>query len=63
MVGDRVDHPFGLLRVVLRFVVLALPHAIPVDFSMPRFSSFAIIRGRTDSDDEVPSTISSSSLM
>ena len=34
-----------------------------MDFLTPRFSSFAIIRGSTDSDDDVPSTISSSSLM
>ena len=33
------------------------------DFSQPRFSILAIMRGSTDSDDEVPSTISSSSLM
>ena len=29
----------------------------------PRFSIFSIMRGSTDSEDEVPSTISSSSLM
>ena len=34
-----------------------------VDLVTPRFSIFAIIRGRTDSDDDVPRTISSSSLM
>ena len=34
-----------------------------VDFFTPRFSSLAIIRGSTDSDDDVPSTINSSSLM
>ena len=33
------------------------------DFSQPRFSIFAIMRGSADSDDDVPSTISSSSLM
>ena len=33
------------------------------DFLAPKFSILAIMRGSTDSDDDVPSTISSSSLM
>ena len=33
------------------------------DFLTPRFSSLAIMRGSTDSDDDVPSTMKSSSLM
>ena len=33
------------------------------DLAAPAFSSLAMIRGSTDSDDEVPSTISSSSLI
>ena len=33
------------------------------DVSQPRFSILAIMRGSTDSDDEVPRTMSSSSLM